>query len=118
VSLVHNLLWRRGSGGLAFLVADGFTGAALTAGHAGGVSLATPKELFRVRAGKALQTLSQTLNNAAAFAARMTALELGLDRPLLACAGNSRVSPRLIQAGGPAVCGRKFMKSPLAGKVT
>jgi hypothetical protein len=72
VSMVHSLLRRRGSGALAFLVADGFTGGALHAGHAAGVSLATPKELFGERAGRALQTLAQTLNNVAAFAASTT----------------------------------------------
>lgn len=69
VALVNALLKRSGSGVFAFLIADGFTSAAYTAGHAAGVSLATPKELFGVRAGNALQTLAQTLRNAAAFAA-------------------------------------------------
>lgn len=69
VALVNAILKRNGSGVLAFLIADGFTGAAYTAGHAAGVSLATPKELFGARAGNALQTLAQTLRNTAAFAA-------------------------------------------------
>jgi hypothetical protein len=72
VSLVHSLLKIRGSGVLAFLVADGFSGSALKAGHAAGISLATPKELFGERAGRALQTLLQTLNNTAAYAATTT----------------------------------------------
>lgn len=69
VALVNTMLKRSGSGVFAFLIADGFTGAAYTAGHAAGVSLATPKELFGLRAGNALQTLAQTLRNTAAFAA-------------------------------------------------
>ncbi|MDB5792363.1 MAG: hypothetical protein JWQ80_2387 [Massilia sp.] len=69
VALVNAILKRSGSGVFAFLIADGFTSAAYTAGHAAGVSLATPKELFGVRAGNALQTLAQTLRNTAAFAA-------------------------------------------------
>lgn len=69
VGLVNAILKRSGSGVFAFLIADGFTSAAYTAGHAAGVSLATPRELFGVRAGNALQTLAQTLRNTAAFAA-------------------------------------------------
>jgi hypothetical protein len=69
VALVNAILKRSGSGVFAFLIADGFTGAAYTVGHAAGVSLATPKELFGQRAGNALQTLAQTLRNTAAFAA-------------------------------------------------
>jgi len=69
VAVVNAILKRNGSGVFAFLIADGFTSAAYTAGHAAGVSLATPKELFGVRAGNALQTLAQTLRNTAAFAA-------------------------------------------------
>lgn len=67
-SILHSLHKRNGSGVLALLVADGFTGPALKAGHAAGILLATPKELFGQRAGKAIQTLAQTLNNAAAYA--------------------------------------------------
>ena len=69
VALVNAILKRNGGGVFAFLIAEGFTSAAYTAGHAAGVSLATPKELFGVRAGNALQTLAQTLRNTAAFAA-------------------------------------------------
>lgn len=69
VSLVNAILKRNGSGVLPFLIADGFTSAAYTAGHAAGVSLATPKEIFGVRAGNALQALAQALRNTAAFAA-------------------------------------------------
>lgn len=69
VALVNAILKRTGSGVFAFLIADGFTSAAYTAGHAAGVSIATPKELFGERAGNALQTLAQTLRNTAAYAA-------------------------------------------------
>lgn len=69
VALVNTILKRNGGGVLAFLIAEGFTSEAYTLGHAAGVSLATPKELFGVRAGNALQTLAQTLRNTAAFAA-------------------------------------------------
>lgn len=69
VALVNAILKRNGGGVFAFLIAEGFTSEAYTVGHAAGVSLATPKELFGVRAGNALQTLAQTLRNTAAFAA-------------------------------------------------
>ena len=60
------------AGVLSFLVADSFTGAALKAGHAGGVVLATPKDLFGQRAGLAIATLVETLKNAAAYASSET----------------------------------------------
>ena len=66
VSMLHSML--KGSGAFAVLVSDGFTGPALTAGHAAGIVLATPKDLFGKRVGIAIQTLLQTLNNAAAYA--------------------------------------------------
>ena len=53
---------------LPILVASEFTSAALTAGHAGGILMATPKALFGRRVGEALSTLLTTLNNAAAYA--------------------------------------------------
>lgn len=66
------------SGILPILMADSFTSQALTVGHAAGVVLATPKDLFGRRAGAAITSLVQTLNNAAAYASsspdRLTAL--------------------------------------------
>jgi hypothetical protein len=59
----------KGGGVLAILVAEGFTGPALTAGHAAGIVLATPKDLFGQRVGRGIQTLLETLKNAAAYAA-------------------------------------------------
>lgn len=53
---------------LTMLVAEGFTGAALTAGRAAGVILATPSTLFGNRVGAALLSLTATLRNAAAIA--------------------------------------------------
>lgn len=53
---------------MPMLVAESFTGAALTAGHAAGISLATPTILFGRRAGAAMSSLIQTLRNAAAHA--------------------------------------------------
>jgi hypothetical protein len=53
---------------LAILVAPGFTGAALTSGHAAGVVLATPENLFGHKVGAAIQSLVETLKNAAAIA--------------------------------------------------
>jgi hypothetical protein len=53
---------------LPLLVAPGFTGAALKAGHAAGVVLATPEALFGHKVGAAIQSLVETLNNAAAIA--------------------------------------------------
>ena len=54
---------------LPLLVAQGFTGKALTAGHAAGVVLATPANLFGNKVGAAIQSLVETLKNAAAIAA-------------------------------------------------
>jgi hypothetical protein len=55
-------------GVMSMLVAESFTGAALKAGHAAGIMMATPKDLFGRRVGAALVTLMETLNNAAAYA--------------------------------------------------
>ena len=54
---------------LPILIADGFDRPALIAGKRVGVMMATPSNLFGKRIGTALQTLIQTLNNAAAIAA-------------------------------------------------
>ena len=54
---------------LSILVADAFTGGALRAGHAAGIVLACPANLFGQRVGAAMQTLIATLKNAAAVAA-------------------------------------------------
>lgn len=65
-------------GVLSLLVAEGFTGAALTAGHAAGVVMTTPKDLFGKRVGVAMASLVETLKNAAAYASsspeRLTSL--------------------------------------------
>ncbi|MFW8609896.1 hypothetical protein [Rhizobium beringeri] len=53
---------------LTMLVAEGFTGPALTAGRAAGVILATPGTLFGSRVATALLSLTATLRNAAAIA--------------------------------------------------
>jgi hypothetical protein len=53
---------------LPLLVASGFTSPALKAGHAAGVILATPANLFGHNVGAAIQSLIETLNNAAAVA--------------------------------------------------
>lgn len=55
-------------GVIAILVADSFTGPALTAGHAAGIVMATPKDLFGQRVGAAMRSLLETLRNAAAYA--------------------------------------------------
>jgi hypothetical protein len=57
-----------GAGALLVLVADSFDGAALTAGHAAGIMMATPKDLFGQRVGSAMRALLETLRNAAAYA--------------------------------------------------
>lgn len=59
----------RDIGCLSILVAQGFTGEALKAGHAAGVILATPRELFGRRVGAAITSLVEVLKNAAAYAA-------------------------------------------------
>ena len=53
---------------LPMLVADSFTGEAMTAGHAAGVILATPDSLFGRTVGNSIRTLTETLKNAAAIA--------------------------------------------------
>lgn len=54
---------------LPFLIADSFTGTALTTGHKAGISLATPTTLFGRRAGAAIISLVETMKNVAAYAA-------------------------------------------------
>lgn len=56
-------------GVLPIIVAEEFTGEAVKAGHAAGVMLATPKDLFGQRVGAALASLCEVLKNAAAYAA-------------------------------------------------
>jgi len=58
----------KGVGVLSILVAEGFTGPALTAGHAAGVVLTTPKDLFGTRVGMAMKSLVETLKDAARYA--------------------------------------------------
>jgi hypothetical protein len=53
---------------LPLLIAPGFTGAALKSGHAAGIILATPENLFGHKVGIAINSLIETLNNAAAVA--------------------------------------------------
>ena len=53
---------------LSIIVADEFSGEALTAGHAAGVLMATPKDLFGKRVGNAITSLMKVLKNAAAYA--------------------------------------------------
>ena len=55
-------------GVLAIIVAEGFTGEAMTAGHAAGIMLATPKDLFGRRVGEAITSLCEVLKNAAKYA--------------------------------------------------
>ncbi|MFA4950448.1 hypothetical protein [Brevundimonas sp.] len=57
------------AGVVSILVAERFTGEALTAGHRAGIMLATPYDLFGRRTGAALASLVETLKNAAAYAA-------------------------------------------------
>lgn len=57
---------------LPMLVADGFTGTALKNGHATGVIMATPSELFGRRVGDALRSLVSVLKNTAAIASAGT----------------------------------------------
>jgi hypothetical protein len=53
---------------LSIIVAEGFTGEAMTAGHAAGIMLATPKDLFGKRVGEAISSLCEVLKNAAKYA--------------------------------------------------
>ena len=59
---------RKDIGVLSIIVADEFSGEALTAGHAAGVLMATPKDLFGKRVGNAITSLMKVLKNAAAYA--------------------------------------------------
>ncbi|TKT81025.1 hypothetical protein [Aquamicrobium sp. LC103] len=52
---------------LSILVAEAFTGEALTAGHAAGIVMATPKDLFGKRVGAAVSSLCEVLKNAAKY---------------------------------------------------
>lgn len=56
------------TGVLSVLVAEGFTGEALTVGHAAGIMMATPKDLFGKRVGAAIASLVEVLKNAGAYA--------------------------------------------------
>lgn len=62
----------KGATVLPILVADGFTGAALSAGHAAGVLMGTPHTLFGRSIGEALRSLLTVLNNTAAYASADT----------------------------------------------
>lgn len=55
-------------GVLSIIVAEEFTGEAMKAGHAAGVMLATPKDLFGKRVGVAIASLCEVLKNAAKYA--------------------------------------------------
>lgn len=55
-------------GVLSILVAEGFTGEALSAGHAAGIMMATPSDLFGRRVGAAIASLCEVLKNAAKYA--------------------------------------------------
>ena len=51
------------------LLAESFTGNAISVGHAAGLMLTTPKNLFGRQVANALNDLMSTLRNAAAIAA-------------------------------------------------
>lgn len=79
---------------LPILVAEGFTGDALTAGHAAGVILATPAALFGSKVAESLKSLTETLRRAAAYASsetpdRLVSLVSGL-KEIEGRAGNLR----------------------------
>ena len=65
--ILHSTL--KDVGIMPIIVAEEFTGEAIKAGHAAGVMLATPKDLFGHRVGAALASLCEVLKNAAAYAA-------------------------------------------------
>jgi hypothetical protein len=58
----------KNTGVLGMLIAEGFTGKAITEGHTAGIILSTPKDIFGNRAGKAIQTLLETLSDTARYA--------------------------------------------------
>lgn len=58
----------KNAGVLSIIVAESFTGEAMTAGHAAGIMLATPKDLFGKQVGKAITSLCEVLKNAAKYA--------------------------------------------------
>lgn len=68
-STLHGLLRKNGGGLLAALVADGFTSGALKAGHAAGILMTTPKDLYGRRVAASIQSLLLTLRDVAAYAA-------------------------------------------------
>ncbi|MES3093855.1 hypothetical protein O6027_19835 [Sphingomonas aerolata] len=65
--ILHSTL--KDVGIMPIIVAEEFAGEAIKAGHAAGVMLATPKDLFGHRVGAALTSLCEVLKNAAAYAA-------------------------------------------------
>lgn len=75
---------------LPILVADGFTGPALTAGHSAGILMATPETLFGPAVGAGLRSLVETLTRAAAYASSDTPDRLiGLINSLSAIEGRA-----------------------------
>lgn len=68
----------KNTGVLSIIVAEGFTGEAITAGHAAGIMMATPKDLFGKRVGSSISSLCEVLKNSAKYASsspeRLTAL--------------------------------------------
>jgi hypothetical protein len=58
----------KNTGVLSIIVAEGFTGEAITAGHAAGIMMATPKDLFGKKVGSAISSLCEVLKNSAKYA--------------------------------------------------
>lgn len=58
----------KNTGVLSIIVGESFTGEAMTEGHAAGIMLATPKDLFGKRVGEAITSLCEVLSNAAKYA--------------------------------------------------
>lgn len=124
-SIAHSLLRKNGGGIMAMLVADGFTSAALQAGHSAGVILATPKELFGRRAAEGLRTLVQTLQNAAAYASsapeRLTKLLDSLAE-IQGAAGNVRgilfelISAYLVRRDAVSIDVGRRARHPVSGQ--
>jgi hypothetical protein len=110
---------------LPILVAEGFTGAALKAGHAAGVVLATPTNIFGHKVGAAISSLLLTLKNAAAIAttnpARLASLIDDLSE-IEGAAFNMRgilfelISAYLAKLDGSSVDFGVTAKDPVTGK--
>ncbi len=116
---------RKDIGVLSIIVADEFSGEALTAGHAAGVLMATPKDLFGKRVGNAITSLMKVLKNAAAYASSNPKQLMFLMDNLLEIEGRNGnlrgvlfelMAGYLARLDAPSIDMNKIAKDPKTGK--